>query len=696
MGYIKQFLLLFLMIVVCGYLFYDAYYDVKEETVKQFNKEQNVHALQAATGIRTFFNHYKDQLGYFSVQDEVANLNRDGKELLTRFYFSHRHEIMAVTRIDSAGRVLFTAPYNSFLMGRNISYQEHVKRFLKFRKDVLSDVFNAVQGYRSVAYYVPVFQNGRFKGGIAVLVPFENLSKNFLKDIKVRDHGTAWIVSHEGTILYDSVAANNFKPVYEVFRNSPTALSMIRKILKGQTGSGEYYKISPDAKSGSSEVRMHAVYLPVHIADQFWSIIVSTPEKEVLGAMRGFIIKWLSIIILLISGILVYLYYAVKAEAIIKEEKRRRLAERALKDSEKKFRTLVELSPDAITLIDLDSRILACNKQAAQMLGFVSPEDLIGKNSLDMIVPGDRREVEKRFLELLKEGSLRNVETKFIRKDGHEFPVEFSTGLVCDSSGKPLSFTCVARDITSRKEAEKELLEAKERAEKLDKLKSEFLAQMSHEIRSPINSVLSFSGLLEEELDGRLSEDLQTSFSIIRNAGKRIIRTVDLILNMSEIQTGTYELMPRKFDLMKDVLEKLQMEFCHQAKDKGIELLLENRTGKQEVKIFADEYTVGQIFNNLVNNAVKYTDRGKISMCVERNESDDLVVSVRDTGIGISEEYLPNLFKPFTQEEQGYTRKYEGNGLGLALVKKYCEMNDLKIEVESKKGLGSVFRIMFS
>ncbi|MCU7500513.1 MAG: PAS domain S-box protein [Ignavibacteria bacterium] len=694
MGYKKQFLLLFLLIVVCGILFYSTYSDVKRATIDQFDYEQTIHARQAATGIRTFFSHYKDMLDYFSAQDEIVNMNQSGKELLTHFYLSHSHEIKAVTRIDSSGKVLFTVPYNKNLIGRNISYQEHVRRFLDKRKNVLSDVFDAVQGYKCVAYYEPIFENGKFKGGIAALVPFDNLSRNYLKDIKVRQSGTAWIVSHEGTILYGSAAENNFKPVSEVFKESPSALSMIGKILSGKEGADDYY-YSP-GKGGNKEVLMRSYYLPVHIADQFWSIIVSTPEKEVLATMSGFIIKWLIVVILLFSGILVYVNYAIKAKAIIKEEKRRRIAEKALKDSEKKFRTLVELSPDAITLLDMDSKILACNQQAARMLGYNAAYELIGKNSLDMVVPGDRPEVERKMKQLLREGSLRNVESRFQRTDGQEFPVEFSLGLVYDSSGRPISFTTVARDITGRKQAEEELLLAKEKAEKSDKLKSEFLAQMSHEIRSPINSILSFSSLLEEELDGKMPEDLETSFSIIRNAGKRIIRTVDLILNMSEIQTGTYELLPKKFDLMKDILEKLHMEFCHQAKEKGIELTLENKTGKADVRVFADEYTVGQVFNNLVNNAVKYTEQGKISVIVEKNEKDDLVVSIRDTGIGISEEYLPNLFKPFSQEEQGYTRKYEGNGLGLALVKKYCEMNNLSIEVDSKKGVGSVFRVVFN
>jgi signal transduction histidine kinase len=110
----------------------------------------------------------------------------------------------------------------------------------------------------------------------------------------------------------------------------------------------------------------------------------------------------------------------------------------------------------------------------------------------------------------------------------------------------------------------------------------------------------------------------------------------------------------------------------------------------------ADEYSVNQIFDNLINNAVKYTKEGEVKVKVDSFQNGQVVVDVSDTGIGISEEFLPNLFQPFIQEEQGYTRKYEGNGLGLALVKRYCDMNNAEIQVFSRKGEGTTFRVIFS
>ena len=245
-----------------------------------------------------------------------------------------------------------------------------------------------------------------------------------------------------------------------------------------------------------------------------------------------------------------------------------------------------------------------------------------------------------------------------------------------------------------RKIFEEELLKAKIKAEDSDKLKSNFLAQMSHEIRSPINSILSFSSLLENNISQNVDEELKDSFDIINSAGKRITRTIDLILNMSEVQTGTYDYLAKEVDIYSDVLFSIIEEFNALAKLKPFDFVVTKNTD-QTVKV-VDPYTVTQIFVNLVDNSFKYTKEGKIELKIEQDKNDKLVISVIDTGIGISENYLPFIFKPFSQEEGGYSRKFEGNGLGLALVKNYCDMNNAKIKVESKKDRGSIFTVTFS
>ncbi len=258
---------------------------------------------------------------------------------------------------------------------------------------------------------------------------------------------------------------------------------------------------------------------------------------------------------------------------------------------------------------------------------------------------------------------------------------------------KPMGSIGVAYDITERFKFEQELKEAKQEAEKSDRLKSEFLAQMSHEIRTPINSVLSFSTLIKDHLEGELSEELAQSFDFIEAGGRRLIRTIDMILNMSQFQTDSYEPNLEKLDLDNDVLKLVLNELSSLAKHKNLKLVYNCNTKNNFVN--GDRYTIGQIFVNLIENAIKYSFEGEINIDLFE-EGDKLVVDVSDKGIGISEEFLPALFSPFLQEERGYTRKYEGNGLGLALVQKYVDVNNAEVSVKSEKGIGSTFTVKFN
>jgi ligand-binding sensor domain-containing protein/signal transduction histidine kinase len=239
-----------------------------------------------------------------------------------------------------------------------------------------------------------------------------------------------------------------------------------------------------------------------------------------------------------------------------------------------------------------------------------------------------------------------------------------------------------------------ELEKAKLKAEKADEVKSEFLAQMSHEIRSPINVVLSFSNLIRSEIEDKIDDDLKEGFKSIANAGKRIIRTVDLLLNMSEIQTQTYEFIPEQWDLIDDIIYSILPEYQLTAKEKKLQLKLENNL--QKGKITGDNYTLTQIYANLIDNAIKYTQTGSITINAYNDQGGIVICEIQDTGIGISQEFMDKIFHPFTQEEQGYTRRYEGNGLGLALVKKYCELNGIDLSVKSQKGEGTTFILKFN
>ena len=234
------------------------------------------------------------------------------------------------------------------------------------------------------------------------------------------------------------------------------------------------------------------------------------------------------------------------------------------------------------------------------------------------------------------------------------------------------------------------LITAKEEAERSNQLKTEFLAQISHEIRTPINTLINYSSLIKGLLNQNDAEETKEYFDIISNAGKRITRTVDLTLNMSEIIRGNYQPTFESFDIVEDLLRGLYLEFQSSAEIKNLKFTIEPENGNNNV--FTDKYTATQIFQNLIDNAIKYTPHGFVTIRTKSN-SENVIVSIIDSGDGISKEFQLDMFEPFRQEEQGYSRRYEGAGLGLSLVYKYCELTNAKIDVESKKGTGTSFHI---
>jgi PAS domain S-box-containing protein len=352
----------------------------------------------------------------------------------------------------------------------------------------------------------------------------------------------------------------------------------------------------------------------------------------------------------------------------------------------------VEQSPSSIVITDTKGNIEYVNPKFCEVTGY-SFDELIGQNP--RIIKSDYKSSAdyQKMWEVIGAGNEWHGEFLNKKKSGELFWEQASISPITNDDGVITNFLAIKEDVTQRKLFEEELIRAKESAEKADKLKSEFLAQMSHEIRTPLNNILTYIGLVREEFEQKLPPGMESSFVIIDNSSKRLIRTIELILNLSEIQTGNFRVKNELINLDKDILENISLEFFNRARAKNLELVYEKKTTNG--KILGDSYSIAQIFNNLLENAIKYTNHGRVDILLfERGEK--VCVEVKDTGIGISPKYLPNLFSPFTQEEMGYTRRFEGNGLGLSLVKKYVDINGAEIFVESEKHKGSTFRVMFN
>jgi PAS domain S-box-containing protein len=369
-----------------------------------------------------------------------------------------------------------------------------------------------------------------------------------------------------------------------------------------------------------------------------------------------------------------------------------KVAQQLVRESEDRYRSVVEQVNEVIYQTDSVGKLIFVNNYWTQLTEHKINES-IGKAIIDFFNEEDQKIISKEIISIIfnkKESA--KTEAKIKTKSGGLKWVEINAHLTREQN-KIIGISGTVTDIHERKLAEEELVKAKEKAEESDRLKSVFLAQVSHEVRTPLNVVLNYNSIISEVIQEKLPGELDSELNAIDNGGKRLLRTIDLILNMSLIQTGNYNITFEKVDL-KDLLLRLVNEFNSLAKEKNLEFIFD--PGNNESLIHGDEYTLAQTFQNLIDNAIKYTERGRIEVKIRNDGNGKIIVDVKDTGIGISKEYIPNLFKPFSQEEEGYSRKFEGNGRGLALTKKYIELNNAEIQVNSKKGEGSTFTVILN
>ncbi|MFO7446330.1 MAG: PAS domain S-box protein [Ignavibacteriaceae bacterium] len=369
----------------------------------------------------------------------------------------------------------------------------------------------------------------------------------------------------------------------------------------------------------------------------------------------------------------------------------KKIAEIALREQEESYRSLVESSIDAIYVLK-GKRLLLVNKAWEELFG-ISKEEATSDNFdiMEIVAEESMNFILEKFNKNSPAAESSRYEMKAVSRNGNTIDLEVSVSRIWWKG--EYAYQGVYRDITLRKMEEERLKYAIELAERSNRLKNEFLAHMSHEIRTPLNNILTFTSLLKEELEDKLPAELESTFSIISNSAQRLIRTIESLLNLSRLQTGNYDAKYEAIDLHRDVLEDLTLEFYLRASEKKIEIIYQNNSENSFVS--GDSYSITQIFVNLIDNAIKYTPSGSVIIRLY-NEDNSVIVEIEDSGIGISDEFLPNLFSPFTQEDSGNTRPYEGTGLGLALVKNYVDINNGSIGVESKKGSGTKFRIVFT
>ncbi|MDP2621336.1 MAG: PAS domain-containing sensor histidine kinase [Hyphomicrobiales bacterium] len=377
-------------------------------------------------------------------------------------------------------------------------------------------------------------------------------------------------------------------------------------------------------------------------------------------------------------------------------------SERAIRRGEERYRLLAENATDMITRHSANGAVNFASLAAERLIG-TPAATLLGDGLLERIYPVDRPAFLTAISRAAQRGTATNVEFR-LRDDakprGDEAALASSTGTVwLEMRCRPLGagetelhagrrqVVAVSRDVTERKAHEAALLRMRNEAEAANRAKSRFLAAMSHELRTPLNAIIGFSDILCEQGMDDLTAEQQHEFPrIIRHSGQRLLGLVDNILDVSRLETGSFEINPQPLDV-PDLVCSCHQAMAADAARAGLELCLELQDKMPEIT--ADESACRRILINLVSNAIKFSAPGGRVTLAARFTAAAVILSVEDTGIGMAPEQFSHLAQPFAQVDMSYTRKHEGAGLGLSMVHGVARLHGGSMEIESEPGIGT-------
>ena len=370
----------------------------------------------------------------------------------------------------------------------------------------------------------------------------------------------------------------------------------------------------------------------------------------------------------------------------------RNRVETSLRESEERTRSILEAAQDAFVSMDATGVVTGWNRQAEATFGW-SRTEAVGQTVAATIVPPELRDDHERGLRRFLETGERRLldsrtEIEALHRDGRRFPVE--VGVWAVRAGDGFSFNAFIRDISERKEAERELAAAYEQAMQASRLKSEFVANMSHEIRTPMNGVIGMTELL---LGTDLTPEQRQYAETVRGSADALLTVINDILDFSKMEAGKLDLEEIEFDLRTAVEEVAEL-LARPAHEKGLELATLIHPDVPTI-VSGDPGRLRQVLINLVGNAVKFTEKGEVVVRVSPAEETSDAVLVRlevtDTGIGVKPADHGTLFEAFSQADASTTRRFGGTGLGLAISKQLVELMGGEIGVESEPGKGSRF-----
>lgn len=675
--YLVFFLVISVVIGLIGYLFYsdrkkdieDELYRhvvaIKEIKLQQIEKEQ----LQRKLIIESFI-----QLPEITqdIQDLVTNKSNQiilnkiakwGNELKTDFDF------VSLNIFDTNANVIFSTNKS-----QNIS-----RSFLKHELEVLlkkdsSSVTNLYLGTDKIliqGIITPVKRSNKLIGFIWTEVSFFEYLQPIISYTKQESEDVEFVLLKRNSDL-------GF-----VLKEIREETGVVLRTLPLSKQNKDELEKSIFQKKSSNNIELNeskSITSVNNVPGTDWYLIAKIDQEKITESTKNTAIVVLIISLLLIglSASITYaiwkqsrLHFITRTLNLIKEKDA--LSER--------YTSLTRYANDMILSLDKNGNILEANQKAFDTYGFTKTE-FLNMNLLDLSYDR-KKDVEIIFSSVNTEKGIL-FETNHKRKNGTIIPVEISAKLI--KQGDEEILLAIIRDNTERKKLELDLILAKDKAEEMDRLKTIFLSNMSHELNTPMSGIIGFSELLLNELEDENHKDMA---AFIHKSSRRLNDTLTSLLDISKLESQKMQVKLETVELIT-ILTECKNNYHQSAIAKGLIINLDAKVEKIFVK---GEYSILlKIFNNLLDNAVKYTRHGEINIVAEKIKN-NASVKICDTGIGISEEHLDLIFEPFRQVSEGLTRKFEGTGLGLTITKKFIDVLNGSMEIQSEVNVGTTITV---
>ncbi len=702
-------ILVFSSVIYSFYIYNDAKYSSEESAKTQLK----LLALQTTEGISQLFKKYEEDLSFLSSLPNIIDLNEDGKELMRKFFFTQVETISGITRISADGKILYTSPFKQEIIGKDVSYQKHNAQILKTHKPVVSDVFESVQGLTAIVYAYPVLNTKReYTGCISLIIPFKKITERYLRHIKNWNKISVMLINDEGTILYERNEDRIGKNIVNITKDN-SLIAFINGLNSKKSMYGNIRSISGDSDGSEYFAFEHRINLP----SSHWKLILSIRRDDVYEVVKKLSTKSVANGIAILTGVIVILmiFYISRKEKI---------------DTIKNKEAVYEYVTRETKQIIYDYNL---NTFSIKFLGAI--KEITGKDIQDfedntedrwweLIHPDDRKKRKDKILEEKEKYKFGKIKYR-LRKNGEYIWVEdvyvfnrdssnqiHQIGLIRDINDEEVNRLIseenrkflekhvedktkelketkfkLEEELKIIRANEKELRKIKYKLEEANRLVNELLIKIPDQLRSPMQSVLSFIQLILDEYDNFDKKTICDYLKIIYPAAMKIAITVNKAVYASEYYSNSYTVKYERFMLCHDLIEERKSYFNFSAEMKNIEFSFEKLV--HDIEVYTDKEILSIALTEIIENAIKFTDRGFVKISFTKNEEDKIVIIVEDSGSGILPDQMSEIFNPYFQGATGYGRGKKGLGLGLFVAKKYLEKINVDLKIESEKDKGT-------